>query len=225
MDLQEKIQFLASCDTSFLADALIRLGQSDRMHELTVDTSLCAPLNREDHFAGVAVPVQFGIAKPGQKTWNLFDLISSSPPGTVFVMNGCGDRCYTGDVYAKYAKLAGMGAFVVAGMIRDVKDIAKCGLPVFCKGGTTAAKGGQGAKIVSFDQPVQFYHMTVNPGDILVGDCDGLIRIPPELLDDVIFQAEDIKKLEEAYTQVFLEGTDVLRRLREIGAQKDVIRR
>jgi len=224
MDTEEKIKFLASCDTSFIADAFVRLGLGHRMHELTVDTSLCAPLNREDHFAGTVVPVQFGMAEPGQQTWNLFDLMSGNPPGTVFVMTGCGDRCYTGDVYAKYAKLAGMGAFVIEGMIRDVKDIAACGLPVFCRGGTTAAKGGQGAKILSFDQPIRFHHMTVSPGDILVGDCDGIIRIPPEYLDDVIFQVEDIKRLEEDYLQVFAEGTDVLRRLREIGAKKDVRR-
>lgn len=225
MDLQEKIKFLSSCDTSFIADAFIRLGLSGRMHELTIDTTLCAPLNRGDHFAGAAVPVQFGMAAPGQKTWNLFDLISSSPAGAVFVMTGCGDRCYTGDVYVKYAKLAGMGAFVAEGMIRDLKEIAESGFPVFCKGGTTAAKGGQGAKIVSFDRPIQFHHMTVNPGDILVGDSDGLIRIPPEYLDDVLFQVEDIKKLEDEYQKVFHEGTDVLNRLRKIGAQKDIVRR
>lgn len=224
MGIQEKVKFLSACDTSFVADALVRLGWGGRMRELTVDTSLCAPLNREDHFAGIAVPVQFGMAEPGQQTWNLFDLISSSSAGAVFVMSGCGDRCYTGDVYVKYAKLAGMSAFVAEGMIRDVKDIAACGLPVFCRGGTTAAKGGQGAKILSFDRPIQFHHMTVYPDDILMGDCDGIIRIPPELLDDVIFQVEDIRQLEEKYLKVFEEGTDVLRRLREIGAKKDIRR-
>ena len=66
--------------------------------------------------------------------------------------------------------------------------------------------------------------MTVYPGDILMGDCDGIIRIPPELLDDVIFQVEDIRQLEEEYLKVFAEGTDVLRRLREIGAKKDIRR-
>ena len=51
MGIQEKVKFLSACDTSFVADALVRLGWGGRMRELTVDTSLCAPLNREDHFA------------------------------------------------------------------------------------------------------------------------------------------------------------------------------
>lgn len=223
-NLAEKIEFLKTCDTSFIADALVRLGLSDQMHQLTVDNTLCAPLNREDHFAGAAVPIQFSMPSPGQQTWNLFDLISTQPKGSIFVMTGCGDRCYTGDVYAKYAKLAGIGAFVAEGLIRDVKDIAACGLPVFCRGGTTAAKGGGGAKIVSFDRPIQFHHTVVHPGDILVGDADGIIIIPPAHLDAVIHQVEDIKQLEEEYLTVFREGTDVLARLRQIGAKKDIVR-
>lgn len=225
MELKEKVQLLANCDTSWIADALVRLGLGDRMQEFSIDNTLCAPLNREDHFAGIAVPVLFAQADPGQKTWNLFDLISTHQPGTVFVMAGCGDRCYTGDVYAKYAKLEGIGAFVTEGLIRDVRDIAACGLPVFCKGGTTAAKGGGGAKIISYDKPIAFHHTMIYPGDILVGDADGIIIIRPEYLDAVLYQVEDIRALEQEYAAVFEQGFDVISRLREIGKKKDVVRK
>ena len=222
--LKEKLKFLRTCDTSFVADALVRLGLGAKIPELTIDNTLCAPLNREDHFAGVAVPVQFAMAEPNQKTWTLFDLISTCPADSVLIMAGCEERCYFGDVYAKYAKIAGIEAFVAEGCVRDIKDIASCGLPTFCRGGTTAAKGGNGAKIVSYDQPIQFHHATIRPGDILVGDADGIIIVPEEYLEAVLFQVEDIKRLEAEYLQVFREGTDILPRLRAIGAKKDVLR-
>lgn len=221
---KEKLEFLRTCDTSFVADALVRLGLGAKIPELTIDNTLCTPLNREDHFAGVAVPVQFAIAAPDQKTWTLFDLISTCPSDSVLVMTGCEERCYFGDVYAKYAKLVGVEAFVAEGYIRDVKDIASCGLPTFCRGGTTAAKGGNGAKIVSYDRPIQFHHATIRPGDILVGDADGIIIVPKEHLDAVLFQVEDIKELEAEYLQAFREGINVLPCLRAIGAKKDVLR-
>ena len=52
MGIQEKVKFLSACDTSFVADALVRLGWGGRMRELTVDTALCAPLNRETTLRG-----------------------------------------------------------------------------------------------------------------------------------------------------------------------------
>lgn len=226
--LTEKIGFLRDCHTSIVADAYIRLGLSDKMPELTVDSTLCGPFNREDRFAGVAVPVYFSIPIGSQSTWSMFDLIGTHDPGTVFVMKGCGDRCHTGDVYVRYAAAAGMSAFVVEGFVRDSRDISTSGMPVFCKGATPAAKGYVGTKITAYGEPMNFYHMRINPGDIIVGDCDGVVRIPPELLDDVIEQAYDLKDVEDAFNEAFADYRDkgdkeaLLSKLRSVGIRKGV---
>ena len=232
--ISEKLEFLRTCDTSFIGDAFIRLGLGDRIEDYCIPGASCGPLNRDDRFAGEALPVRLAAPEPGARTWDLFDLIERAEPGRVFAMCGCGNRCYTGDIYVKYAALMRMGAFVVDGMVRDVASCALSGLPVFCRGGTTAAKGGGGAKIVAYGEPVSICGVAVKNGDILVGDADGVIVIPPELLGDVVYQAEEIKSLEDEYVEafgafdVFAEGVggcsagsgDLLAKLRAIAAKK-----
>lgn len=225
----EKLDFLRTCDTSFVGDAFIRLGLGSRIEDYCIPGASCGPLNRGDRFAGEALPVRFAVPEPSARTWDLFDLIGMAEPGRVLAMCGCENRCYAGDIYVKYAALMGIGAFVVDGMVRDVVDCAHSGLPVFCRGGTTAAKGGGGAKIVTYGEPVSICGVAVRNGDILVGDADGVIVIPPDLLDDVVYQVEEIKSLEDEYVEAFGafaegEGANLLARLRAIAAKKGPLR-
>lgn len=222
--LKEKIEFLKTCDTSSVSDAYIRLGMSDAIGDYCIDGIKCAPLNREDSFVGIISTVQFSMPEAGQKTYDLFDLVSTHEPGTVFVMSGCGDRCYTGDVFVKYAAMEGMSAFVIEGLIRDIEGIASAGMPVFCAGATTKAKGGTAAKITSYGEDISFHGVRVNSGDIMIGDADGVVIIPLNILDDIIYQLEDIRQLENEYLNVFEENTDVLQRLRAIGKLKSTKR-
>ena len=229
--ISEKLDFLRTCDTSFIGDAFIRLGLGERIEDYCIPGTECGPLNRNDRFAGEALTVRFAVPQPGARTWDLFDLVEGAEPGRVLAMCGCGKRCYTGDIYVKYAALMKMGAFVVDGMVRDVVDCARSGLPVFCRGGTTAAKGGGGAKIVAYGEPVSICGVAVRDGDILVGDADGVIAIPADMLDDVVYQVEEIKLLEDEYVEAFGtfaegagdcrgEGENLLARLRAIAAKK-----
>lgn len=223
--LKDKIDFLKKCDTSDVADSFIRMGLYDKMKQFTVDNTLCGPLNRNDKFTGLAMTVEYGIPDSKQKTWNMFDLISISNPNTVFVMSGCDEYCYTGDVYVKYASSENMGAFVVEGFVRDIAGIITEKMPVFCKGGTTAAKGGAGHKIISYNKPLSFHNRIVNPGDIIKGDADGLVIIPQRFIDDVVYHVKDILEVEKKFIKVFEEGTNILERLRDIAQNKGISRK
>lgn len=100
-------------------------------------------------------------------------------PGDVIVVDGGGDisQALIGEIIMVHAQSIGVAGFVIDGAIRDVAAIRKGDLPCFARGVTHKGpyKHGPGAVNV----PVSIGGMVVNPGDLIVGDEDGVIAIPP----------------------------------------------
>ena len=99
-------------------------------------------------------------------------------PGDIVVVNTCGNTgsAVFGELMASSAAAKGLGGIVVDGAIRDVEAITRLGLPAFsravCPGGCD--KDGWGEVNV----PISCGGTVVMPGDILVGDCDGVAVVP-----------------------------------------------
>jgi len=87
------------------------------------------------------------------------------------------------------AKTLGVGAFVVDGAIRDINGIKELDFPVFCKGTTVAAGGKAGMGEINI--PISCGGVTVKPGDIIVGDIDGVVVIPQEQEEDILTKSLD----------------------------------
>jgi len=79
-----------------------------------------------------------------------------------------------------FARLKGLGGAVVDGAIRDTDPIRELGFPVFSTSISAShpEKRGPGSANV----PVVVAGITVNPGDVIVGDNDGVLVIPPRYL-------------------------------------------
>ena len=89
-----------------------------------------------------------------------------------------------GDVLALRAKARGAAGVVTDGGVRDHDAVAAIGLPVYSRGAHPAVLG---RRHVPWDVDVTIGcgGTTVQPGDIIVGDSDGVLVIPPELAEEV----------------------------------------
>ncbi len=118
-------------------------------------------------------------------------------PSEVLVVDtyGCLAAAIAGDVFTRRIKMRGATGLVVDGVVRDLGAIKTIGLPVF-------GRGQHGAGIpaalmsVGIDEPVQVGGVPVFPGDILVGDEDGVVVVPAYLAQEVA---------DEGYEHVVME--------------------
>ena len=122
------------------------------------------------------------------------------------VIDGGGDvsQALLGGIMSTYAKSIGLAGLVVYGAIRDVAEIRKMDFPVFACGNIHRGpyKDGPG----EINVPVCIGGMSVMPGDIVMGDEDGLLAFAPEEAEDLIAKARAQQAKEEATMQAILEN-------------------
>ena len=99
-------------------------------------------------------------------------------PGDIIVIDGAGytDRALVGGMMLAYAEERQLGGFVVNGAVRDLDDIRNSPLPVFALAATPLGPYREGPG--ELNVPVVCGGQVVMPGDLLVGDSDGLVVIP-----------------------------------------------
>jgi RraA family protein len=106
--------------------------------------------------------------------------------GDVIVVDGGGDtsRALVGDVMKAIAESRGVAGFVVDGAVRDTDAFAESDFPCYARAATPRGpfKTGPGAT----NLPVSVGGWTVNPGDVVVGDADGVVTFPPALVPGLI---------------------------------------
>lgn len=147
---------------------------------------------------GIAVTVN---ARPADNLM-VHKALDLARPGDVVVVstNGNTTSAVFGELMGRTAKAAGLGGIVVDGAIRDVDALTELGLPVFsravCGGGCD--KDGPG----EINVPVSCGGTVVNPGDIVVGDSDGVTVVPREDAEEVhgrlvALRAQEAKRIQE----------------------------
>lgn len=123
----------------------------------------------------------------------IHEAVERAAAGEVLVVNGFSDtsRALIGELIAGRAKRNGLAGFVIDGAIRDVEAIEQLGIPVFARAVTPAGpyKFGPGLHQV----PVAIGGQSVRPGDVIVGDADGIVVIPLESLARTVQAAEEIQ--------------------------------
>ncbi|WP_350347414.1 fumarylacetoacetate hydrolase family protein [Agromyces sp. G08B096] len=112
-------------------------------------------------------------------------------PGEVIVIEARGERTTgtVGDVLALRARVRGAAGVVTDGGVRDADVVAGLGLPVYAQGPHPSVLGRKHVPWET-DVTVSCGGAAVQPGDIMVGDGDGVIVIPPALVEEVLAEAE-----------------------------------
>ncbi|MFT4011802.1 MAG: RraA family protein [Paracoccus sp. (in: a-proteobacteria)] len=101
-------------------------------------------------------------------------------PGDVMVVDGGGDcgQALIGEIIVQKAMARGLAGFAIDGAIRDVDAIRTLGLPVYARAVTHRGPYKNGPGILN--QPVCLGGMVVMPGDLIVGDADGIVALSTE---------------------------------------------
>ena len=172
---------------------------SDCMSGLNNMDPAIKPLEEGYKMAGRALTVKI----PVGDNLVLLKAIREAKPGDVLVIDTKGDqyRAIAGDFIIGMAQTLGAHAFVVDGAIRDIVDIKKLNFPVFARGAAVASSAKVGAGEINV--PISCGGTTVNPGDIIVGDANGIVVIPQALEQEILEKAlEKMKKDEKREKEV-----------------------
>ena len=136
-------------------------------------------------------------ATPALAVKHSTEMIDNSKPGEVgvIVMENGLDVAAIGGLMATAAKSRDMAGMVLDGGVRDVAEIRALGLPVYSMSITPATAVSRWASVAN-NIPVQCGGVTVNPGDIIVADEDGVVVVPKAKAAEVLKRAQEIDERE-----------------------------
>ena len=174
---------------------------SDNMARLSGTVGLNA-YHKPKPMAGTAVTVR---TRAGDN-FTIHRAFDFCRPGDVLVIDGGGDliQALMGEIMATYAESLGVQGLVIDGAIRDVGSIRSKDFPVYARGVTHRGpyKNGPG----EINVPVTVGGMVVHPGDIIVGDEDGVLAISPGDVEAVLAAAQRQGDKEAASLKAIAEG-------------------
>jgi RraA family protein len=128
-------------------------------------------------------------------------------PGDVVVIDTSGSHmtAVLGDLISTKARHRGIAGFVVDGLVRDVEAIRALGdFPVFARGVTPIGPLHRGPGEIGY--PISVGGVVVNPGDIVVGDSNGVVVVPCGIACEVLGRLERQKRSESDYTAAVARG-------------------
>ena len=154
---------------------------SDCMNRMTAGGASLRPMHREGVLAGPALTVK---TRPGDNLM-IHKALDLAAPGDVIVVDGGGDltNSLMGELMLAYAVKRGIAGFVLNGAIRDVDAFLQTNLPVWAAGVTHRGpyKDGPG----EINVPIAIDGMVIEPGDLIIGDSDGVLCVPFDQLAEV----------------------------------------
>ena len=155
---------------------------SDSMSRISAGGPSLRPMHAEGVLAGPALTVK---TRPGDNLM-LHKAIDIAEPGDVIVVDGGGDltNSLLGEMMSAHAEYRGVAGIVINGSIRDYDTIHAGKFPIFAAGVTHRGpyKDGPG----EINVPIAIDGMVIEPGDLIVGDGDGVVCVPVALIADVL---------------------------------------
>lgn len=157
---------------------------------------------------GPAVTVAEGPTEEFVPPQHALDAIDESPAGSVIVIgiDGEADVAVWGGLMTAGAEANGLAGAVLDGGVRDVTEIRRdSDFQVFARSvspGTTLGR----FKTLSANEPVVCGGITVHPGDLIVGDLDGVVVVPGEHVDAVLAMATEIEEREAEQAKLIRES-------------------
>jgi len=204
--LRSELEFLSArlrrLSSTVVSDVLDRAGYSQQSL-----SSAIRPLAPGMKFAGPAVCFSgvtvYGDAS-GVKTLSPFEIDRGADEGVAIVIatNGHAISAVIGGLMSLALRTRGCAGVVVDGGARDVGEIVELGLPVFCRYATPLISAGRWAlttantqiRVAGQASPM----VEVAPGDLVIGDSDGVIVIPQAIAGDIVSWAETVAEIEES---------------------------
>ncbi len=133
--------------------------------------------------------------------------VDALQPGDVMVAttNGSERTCLWGELLSTAARARGATGCLIDGHTRDVTRILEMGFPVFCTGFRPVDSSSR-STVIDYGGPVRCGDVLVNPGDIIFADFDGVVVIPPDLLELTVRLALEKVEGENASREMLEQG-------------------
>jgi 4-hydroxy-4-methyl-2-oxoglutarate aldolase len=127
-----------------------------------------------------------------------------SGPGDVLVVAGSDRHAVAGELFATEALRRGVAGIVLDGLCRDSRTLAGLDLPVYARGVAPTACPARGVPVVQV--PIRIGEVEVRPGDLVLGDDDGLVVGTEDEMRAALDGAEAIQRREEALRTMIADG-------------------
>lgn len=152
----------------------------------------------------------FTISSPPRDNLLLHKALTLVKPGDVLVVEVSDwyEAGYWGDILTQAAMEKKVAGLVINGCVRDRNEIVALGFPVFARGlcirGTGKAGGGY------INHRIKMGDVIIEPGDVVVGDADGVAVISRQNLEEVIEKARQREEKEEMVRQELKKGRNTM---------------
>lgn len=177
---------------------------SDSMSRMTAGGASLRPLHRGGVMAGPAITVK---TRPGDNLM-IHKALDLAAPGDVIVVDAGGDltNSLIGELMISHAQTRGIAGIVLHGAVRDAAWIRENDLPIFAAGISHRGpyKDGPG----EINVPISIEGMVIEPGDLVIGDDDGILCVPFDHADAIYEAARKKHEAEEKKMLAIKEGKD-----------------
>jgi regulator of RNase E activity RraA len=135
------------------------------------------------------------------------DFIDRLVPGTVAVLDNGGrlDCTVWGGILSRLAAHKQIGGTVVHGVCRDTVEADEAGYPLYACG-KFMRTGKDRVQVEAYEQPVMLGDVRVCPGDLLIGDADGVVVVPRQRMQEVLTKALETRVVEAQILDAALAG-------------------
>ena len=206
------IQRLEAIYPAVVSDELDRMGYRDQVLRPDI-----RPLFPEARVAGyaftvLAVPVYDLPAEPYKLEMESVDALQ---PGDVLCVSRT-DGSFWGELLTTAAQYRGCKGVVVDGYTRDTQAIIQMGFPAFIRGIHMADSLGR-IDVQAYNVPIECGGVHIQPGDLLLGDYDGVVVIPQAVAEEAITRAEAKVRGENLVREHLQQGMPVSEAFRRFG--------
>lgn len=180
---------LLALETPTVSDALDKLGIPGQCLGIM-------PLDRGFRMVGPAFTVKYlGEYVEGG---SVGDFVDDVAPGQVVVIDNHGrsDVTVWGDLMTILARRNGVAGTVIDGVCRDVSRALQLDYPLFTRG-SWMRTGKDRVQFEAANVPVRIGGVVVHPGDVLVGDANGVVAVPHDKVQDVVEIGRTVEDAEE----------------------------
>jgi regulator of RNase E activity RraA len=185
----ERPSGIAGFSTTTVSDALDRLGIAGQCLGIK-------PLDHGFRLCGRAFTLR--MAPVAVEGGTVGDYIDDVAPGSIVVIDNAGraDMTVWGDILTFVASKRGIGGTVIDGMCRDVTKSLALRYPLFSRGWSMRT-GKDRVELDALNVTVSIGGARVSPGDLLLGDADGVVVVPKDKEDEVLAHAKAIDAAED----------------------------